>query len=352
MLPQVYRALRTQAESIPGSAWRTLDERASKIAANSRSLTAEMLRLVEGFQRENCPMIPYKGPVLAQLAYGDVTLRHFSDLDLLIPRLSMPRAASLIETLGYRIEHRSGRAAQAVHLGTEYHYLYRHLESGLAVELHGEVMPCYFSFPLTTEDLERRSETVTVGTHPVSSLSREDLVLLLAMHGTKHEWQCAEQVLSLAALVSRSTALEWDQLLERAVALGVRRILLLGLNLARVLFDCPIPDRIVAEIDRDATVAQLTAQTWDYFFGIRKPATSAMQTASYQARSRERRVDRLRFWTLKIFAPNWEEVEWLPLPRRLMSVYWLLRPIRIAIQYAPELLGLRPPRAVSRHHRH
>jgi hypothetical protein len=352
MLPHVHRALRAHREQVPESAWRTLDESAGKIAANSREVTAELLRLVERFQREGCPMIPYKGPVLALLAYGDVTLRHFSDLDLLIPRASMPRAASLLETLGYRIEHRSGRAAQAVHLGTEYHYLYRHPESGLAVELHGEAIPCYFSFPLTNEDLGRRLETVMVDARPVPSLSREDLVLLLAMHGTKHEWQCAEQVLSLAALVSRSAGLEWEQLLERATALGGRRILLLGLNLAHALFDCPLPERIVAEIDRDAMVAQLTAQVWDYFLGIRKPATSAMQTASFQARSRERRADRLRYWALKIFAPNWEEVEWLPLPRPLMPLYWLLRPLRIAIQYGPEWLGLRPPRAASRHHHH
>ncbi len=352
MLPQVHRALRAHAHLVPEPARRMLDERAGKIAAHSRAVTAELLRLVERFQREGCPMIPYKGPVLALLAYGDVTLRQFSDLDLLIPRASMTRAASLIETLGYRIEHRSGRAAQAVHLGTEYHYLYRSPESGLAVELHGEAIPCYLAFPLTNEDLGRRLETAMVEGQPVRSLAREDLVLLLAMHGTKHEWQCAEQVLSLAALVNRSPGLHWQLLLDRATALGGRRVLLLGLNLAHALFDCPLPERIVAEIDRDAMVAQLTAQVWDYFLGIRKPATSAMQTASFQSRSRERRADRLRYWTMKVFAPNWEEVDWLPLPRRLMPLYWLIRPVRIAIQYGPELVGLRPPRTVSHHHHH
>jgi len=140
------------------------------------------------------------------------------------------------------------------------------------------------------------------------------------MHGTKHEWQCAEQVLSLAALVGRSPGLQWELLLERATALGGRRVLLLGLNLAHTWFECPLPGRMVAEIDRDAMVAELTAQVWDYFLGIRQPATSAMQTASFQARSRERRADRLRYWILKIFAPNWDEVEWLPLPRRLMPL--------------------------------
>ncbi len=352
MLPQVHHALRSHAGLVPESAWRTLSERAGKIAANSLAATAELLRLLERFQREGCPVIPYKGPVLAMLAYGDVTLRHYSDLDLLIPRASIPRAASLIESLGYRLEHRSGRAAQAVHLETEYHYQFRHAESGLAVELHGEAIPCFFSFPLTNEELGERMDTVMLDGRPVPSLSREDLVLLLAMHGTKHEWQCAEQVLSLAALVGRSPGLNWETLLERATALGSRRVLLLGLNLSQAWFECSLPERIVAEIDGDPVVAELTAQVWDYFLGIRKPATSVIQTVWFQARSRERRADRMRYWILKIFAPNWDDVEWLPLPRRLMPLYWLIRPVRIAVQFGPELLGVRPPRAVSHHHHH
>jgi hypothetical protein len=350
LLPLLHRCLLPYAEFVPAPAWNSLQAKAAAGAAHSRAITAELLRLVDCFNDEQCPVIAYKGPVLALLAYQDVTLRSFSDLDLLIPRDSMPRAAGLLTALGYRIDHRSARAAEAVHLHTEYHYVYRHPETCLAVELHGEAIPCYFSFPLTNEDLGLRLDPVLIDGRAVPSLSREDLVILLAMHGTKHEWQCAEQVLSLAALVSHSPGLRWDDLLQRAAALGAGRILLLGLNLSHSLFDCPLPESIFAAINRDPMVARLTAQVWDYFLGIRHPATSAVQTALFQARSRERRSDRARYWALKIFAPNWEEVEWLPLPRPLMPLYWLLRPIRIAIQYTPELLHLRPPRAISHHH--
>ena len=186
----------------------------------------------------------------------------------------------------------------------------------------------------------------------IRSLAREDLVLLLAMHGAKHEWQCAEQVLSLAALVNRSPGLHWELLLDRATVLGVRRVLLLALNLAHALFDCPLPERIIAEIDRDAMVAQLTAQVWDYFLGIRKPASSAMQTASFQSRSRERRADRVRYWTMKVFAPNWEEVEWLPLPRAADAAILAASSRAHRDSIRAGIAGVEAARTVSHHHHH
>jgi hypothetical protein len=305
--------------------------------------------LVEYFARAGCPVLPYKGPVLAAIAYGDITLRQFSDLDLLIPRRAAQQASELLQARGYRLQHHSPRAAEAVHLGTEYHYLFRHPASGIAVELHGEAIPCYFSFPLTNEELwERREEVVLCG-RSIPSLSREDLVLLLAMHGTKHEWECMELVLGLSAVLQASPDLRCESLLQRATVMGARRILLLGLSLAQQFFGYRLPPLIASAIDGDPMVSRLTAQVWEYYLGVRQPGTSALQTTLFQSRSRERRTDRIRYWLRKVLAPNWEEIEWLPLPRALFRLYWLLRPVRLIAHYGPEILGLSPPRATRRH---
>jgi hypothetical protein len=350
LIPQLYRCLGPHRERVPEPAWQQVETRAQAIARNNELLTAELLELVEHFRRNDCPMIPYKGPVLAVLAYGDLGLRQFSDLDLLIPRSAARQAADLLEKRGYRLEHRSSRAADAVYLTTEYHYLYRHPDSGIAVELHGEAIPCYFSFALSNEELWSRQETFVLKGRPVPSLSREDLALLLAMHGAKHEWECAELALSLAGLLRASPDLRWDVLIARAEALGARRVLLLGVSLADEFFGYSPPALVSLAIGQDAMVARLTGDVWDYYLGVRQPSTSAIQTALFQVRSRERGVDRLKYWLFRIFAPNWEEVEWLPLPRALFPLYWLLRPVRILWHYGPEALGLRPPRAIARRH--
>src|SRR5579862_1975773 len=45
---------------------------------------AELMRILRYFAQKQVSALPYKGPVLTQAAYGDLALRTFSDLDLLI----------------------------------------------------------------------------------------------------------------------------------------------------------------------------------------------------------------------------------------------------------------------------
>jgi hypothetical protein len=352
LIPQLHRCLGPHRERLPEQVREQLEVRAQAIARNNRLLTAELLDLVEQFGLAGCPMIPYKGPVLAALAYGDIDLRQFSDLDLLIPNGAGPRAAELLKARGYRFQSHSARGAGAVDLATEYHCLYRHPETGIAVELHREAIPCYFAFALSNEQLWQRQEQFVLLGHPVPNLAREDLALLLAMHGAKHEWECAELILSLAGLLRASPGFLWEQLLTTAEALGARRVMLLGVNLAREFFGYAPPPEVSAAIGKDPAVGRLTADVWDYYCGVRLPSSSASQTALFQVRSRERRRDQLAYWFFKILAPNSDDVEWLPLPRQLCSLYWLIRPFRMLWQYGPELIGVRPPRALAHRHHH
>ena len=47
-------------------------------------LTLELLNIHRHLQTRGLEVLPYKGPVLAETLYGNVAMRQFSDLDLLI----------------------------------------------------------------------------------------------------------------------------------------------------------------------------------------------------------------------------------------------------------------------------
>ena len=47
-------------------------------------LTRELARIMACLENHSVDAIPYKGPALAQAIYGDVAMRQFSDLDILI----------------------------------------------------------------------------------------------------------------------------------------------------------------------------------------------------------------------------------------------------------------------------
>jgi hypothetical protein len=55
-------------------------------AARNMKMTAELLRILDALKEAGIKAMPLKGPVLAQQLYGDVALRQFSDLDILVAR--------------------------------------------------------------------------------------------------------------------------------------------------------------------------------------------------------------------------------------------------------------------------
>ena len=60
---------------------------------------SELLRITHHLAKKEIRAIPYKGPVLAQSAYGDLALRHFSDLDLLISPRDFDQAKNALSLL-------------------------------------------------------------------------------------------------------------------------------------------------------------------------------------------------------------------------------------------------------------
>src|SRR5437763_10051456 len=45
----------------------------------------KLLRVIGECKKNHIPSVPIKGPVLAQALYGDLSLREFCDLDVLVP---------------------------------------------------------------------------------------------------------------------------------------------------------------------------------------------------------------------------------------------------------------------------
>ena len=72
------------------------------LAVRNLGLTGELMRVLRLFAEHRVLALPFKGPTLAQFAYGDVALREFGDLDLLLQESDFPRARSLLVDQGYR----------------------------------------------------------------------------------------------------------------------------------------------------------------------------------------------------------------------------------------------------------
>jgi hypothetical protein len=70
-------------------------------SARNLLLTAELLKILDLFNKEGIPAVPFKGPVLAAQLYEDAALREFNDIDILVPRQNTFKALRRLQSLGY-----------------------------------------------------------------------------------------------------------------------------------------------------------------------------------------------------------------------------------------------------------
>src|SRR6202035_517955 len=100
VLPLVYRQLKS-ADGVAPDALPPMRSEFYGNALNNLHLARELARLAGVLSRQSIEVIVFKGPVLALQAWGDVALRQFNDLDLLVHPAEAARAVEGLLAAGY-----------------------------------------------------------------------------------------------------------------------------------------------------------------------------------------------------------------------------------------------------------
>ncbi len=325
-------------DAVPGhvrsrlaDAWRGATERAL-------ALTRELLDALQALRAEAIPALPYKGPALAAALYGDVALRQYFDLDLLISRRDVPRAVETLISRGYRSA-LSADLDQAAYLrwGSEWPLF---SPGGTLVEVQWRLAPYYFPVQLEVDDLIERAISAKLGGQDVGSFAPEDQLLVLCVHGGKHRWERLSWACDLAQLVRSRPAggLDWEVVQERAHRFGIERLVRVGLMMAERIVPLELPDKLRRQIACDRSAARLANQA-AYLTGTEERGQDpdiapGPEYFRYQLCARERWRDRARFLLRLAFAPGPGEWTLIHLPRAVAPLYRLVRLYRLAARAA------------------
>lgn len=300
-------------------------------AAGIRSLqlSAELIRVVEALRAEKIPAMPYKGPVVAVQAYGDLALREFEDLDIILPQREMARANEVMRTLNYRPRFPWVLDASALVPG-EYNYFDE--ARRVIVELHTERTLRHFPVAPDLDEMGRNASTAGIGGHDVLTFCAEDTLVLLCVHGSKDFWERISWIADVAEFVQRVN-LDWERVFRRAETLKGTRMLLLGLALAARLLDAPLPDRVRARIDADSTATELAQRIGERLVARTVPARTAAQSFRYRRQMVPGTAGSWQYGLRLATAPAEEDWMLVRLPRVLAPLYVVLRPFRLFRKY-------------------
>lgn len=308
--------------SVPEEVAEALRIRARAQVQRSLQLSSELHAVLDTLDEAAVPAIPYKGPVLSEVAHGDPGARQYGDVDLVVSPDDFDRACAALETDGYRATKALNALGETV------------LETGdgAVVEVHSHLLPKFFPTTLPFADVWRRRSSVEVGGRQVPALAPADRFLVLCVHGTRHHWCRLGWVHDVATLVA-GDQVPWDDVRARAADLRCERHLLVGCWLARELYDVSLPKSVAAGIDGDETVPTLGARAVTLLEDHDSPTPTERAEYSYQWRALRTRADRLRFALNLATIPSADDVASVDLPEPLNPLYRVVRPTRLAVRF-------------------
>jgi hypothetical protein len=338
VLPVFYSGLcRLFPNAVPKASLDWLRDRFRQNIYHNFLLTSELLKLLDALDAHGIKAIPFKGPLLATVAYGDLSLRKFGDLDIFVRRIHLDKARNIIMARGYKPWRALTDRQEATHLDSEHAYTFVRDDTKVTVDLHWRVAANYYSFDFDLEGLWKRLEPIQIGGRDVLSLHHEDLLLYLCIHGSKHCWERLGWICDIAELIRAYPKLDWHAVVSRAYALNIERVLLLGLRLAQNLFDEPLPESVDVKIKNDPGIEKLAVLVMNNLFSEKKWSTDIIHHTSFHLRIRERlrnRLPYLLFGLRMALTPNEKDFSLVPLPNYLYWFYYPLRILRMTTTYA------------------
>lgn len=225
VLPLLAKNLR--ASDIPPGVLARLHQSARDNARHCAVRTAALLKLVAALEAEKIPAVPFKGPALSALLYGDPGLRQAGDLDLLVREADVRAAGAVVRTHGFLPEFELDPHREQLYLRYAAERTWRDPESMLEVELHWQVTSPHLGAVCDAGPFWHRLTTCRLENTTLRCLAPEDHLTALCMHGSKHGWWRLLWICDVAELLRAFPLLDGDAIWERAgeaspmVALGL-----------------------------------------------------------------------------------------------------------------------------------
>jgi hypothetical protein len=265
---------------------------ASRIERESRALTLartlELTSLVNVFARENVEVIVLKGPAIGMAAFGDASLRSFTDFDLLVRREAIERSRDLLLRAGYGRDYPASSESDLVRFQHALEFSGRRSR----VELHWNLLEWYLSVDTDVDAMWSTAVSIEVAGTSMRVLSPARQFAYACEHGAKHQWLKPKWIVDISQLAMALTDADEPAIRSIARSHGSERALKLALQLAEDITG-PYPSPFSSEFfSRNSATRSLAAEVrWNLGFGSQPRPDFYKAVASLDAR-----IGPLLFW--------------------------------------------------------
>jgi hypothetical protein len=236
-------------------------------------LIVELRKLMQLLDEHRIFAITYKGPIAALLAYHNLCLRQFGDLDILVDPHDYQRARDLLLASGYRLDVDYGWESSLVDD-----------KRRVCIDLHREITPEIFPVHLVFENLRKRLEPLTIAEYKINTLCAKDMLMVHCIQLAKDGWGVnalrLSKVCDIAELLRCNQGMDWTQVLWEAGRLGCRRMIFLSLTVAHELLDAPVSASVLSRARDEAQLSILTKHIYQRLFQYQGESNSVRLSSS------------------------------------------------------------------------
>lgn len=283
------------------------------------SRTFVAIDLQNAFDRKSIRMIVLKGPAVGVVAYGDPALRPFGDLDLFVARSDLIGAKEALAGPGFLPDYPVATEDDLIHEGTALGFSNGHVKIELHLSLFSEKWRC----DLDPELLLEKSRLVDCLDQHLRALAPDHLFVYLCAHGTRHGWYSPRWIGDIAQLARTYDAADAARVLAYAERTHTRRIVALGLAVARDVLEVGIGPFSAEDFARHSDIDGLVALVRQRLTSGEDPPAvpvdrvAALHPGLFWIRSRERRSDQIACFAKFLISRTAADV--VPGPRGLVA---------------------------------
>ena len=220
------------------------------------AMTTELVKIIDMFDKHGIRALPFKGPVLGMQIFGDCCMRRSGDLDIVVSQESVPHAEMLLMNAGYKKikpQNQFSRKQYNAFIKKSLHSNFFNPDTQVSVELHWN----FFLDNICAVDFDgvwQNRQMIKIGQSKLPSCALDDMVILLLIHGGKHCWRRLFWLNDIFLILNNYTSNDFQRLMDRVEALGIKRLALSAMILLVILFDFNLPETIRKMAQKDKRI--------------------------------------------------------------------------------------------------
>jgi hypothetical protein len=282
----------------------------------------ETVRVLEVLAALGIPAIPWKGPVLAEALYGDVSSRVSVDIDVIVPAADVDRAVAALSDERYAPAYATPFISTTRRRSADCHVVLAPSAPPPAppIEIHWSVLSGRWN-QKSMQDLWREASMAQFSGVDCWRMNANWELLSLVLHASRHQWQPLRFLGDIHHHCVRRE-IDWEAVERAARRHGWSGVLGVTVGQCRRLFDTPIPEYV-----RPVELPSWASPYPD------APTLEGLASLRLQLGLLPNLRTRVSYVFDVLLTPSQAEEQAVPLPPLLRPLYWLIRPVRLVIKH-------------------